>query len=361
MKLRPHQEKVVKWALARPRGLIISPAGSGKTVMMAAIAKEFIYQYQEPVGVLAPTNETCQQCHESMSSFGVNMDYVEIRCPHSSVDFSTKSLVLVDECKHLPSDLWFNCFKGDFVPDHIFGFDATPFKDFDEERNERLLSIFGNESITIDRSEIGESLCEARVALSGATDPHLEDRINANTEKLVGIRKRFMRIPEGELRAMCLWQSIIDIGIVNNINRNNQVIRWAKTHPREQVLALVPSVTLGEWLEHAIPNSLCVHSKLGTKKRKAAMESFRAGELKCMIATSLADEGLDLPNAKVLILVSGGRSSQKTVQRTARVLRSHHSKDGAIIYDFKDTFHPLAAKHATLRQGIYKELGYSFA
>lgn len=360
MILRPHQEKVVRWARERSHGLVISPAGSGKSLMMAAIAKEFIHKYNEPIGVLAPTNETCAQCYTAMESLGVDMSFMEIRCPHLSVDFSNKGLVLVDECKHFPTNLYKSCFKSG-LPNAMFGFDATPFKDFDDERNEELSAIFGDQSITIDRSEIGESLCEASVVLSDSTDANLEDRINSNTEKLVGIRKRFMRIPEGELRAMCLWQSIIDIGIVNNRARNLQVVRWAKTHPGEQVLALVPSVTLGEQLEAQIPNSLCVHSKLGAKKRKAAMDSFRAGDLKCMIATSLADEGLDLPNAKVLILVSGGRSSQKTVQRTARVLRSHHSKDGAIIYDFKDTFHPLAAKHATLRQGIYKELGYSFA
>ena len=360
MTLRPHQEKVVKWARERERGLVISPAGSGKSLMMAAIAKEYIYEIGGSVGVLAPTNETCAQCYSAMESLGVDMAMVEIRCPHSSVDFSGKGLLLCDESKHFPTNLYKSCFKSGF-PQFMFGFDATPFKDFDDERNDELSAIFGNESITIDRSEIGESLCEARVVLSDSTDANLEDRINANTEKLIGIRKRFMRIPEGELRAMCLWQSIIDIGIVNNRARNLQVVRWAKTHPGEQVLALVPSVTLGEQLEAQIPNSLCVHSKLGAKKRKAAMESFRAGDLKCMIATSLADEGLDLPNAKVLILVSGGRSSQKTVQRTARVLRSHHSKDGAIIYDFKDTFHPLAAKHATLRQAIYRDLGYSFA
>jgi len=360
MTLRPHQEKVFHWSQARPRGLIVSPARSGKTYMMAAIAKEFIFQYAMPVGVLAPTNETCDQCYKSMEKFGIDMSFVEIRCPHSSVDFSDKELVLIDETKHLCSDLWFNCLRNR-RPRYMFGFDATPFKDFDDERNQRLLSIFDEQIITIDRSEISDSQCEARVVLSDSTDSNLGDQIDFNTEKLVGIRKRFMRIPEGELRAMCLWQSIIDIGIVNNHARNQQVIRWAKTHPGEQVLALVPSVTLGEQLEAQIPNSMCVHSKLGSKKRKAAMDSFRAGDLKCMIATSLADEGLDLPNAKVMILVSGGRSSQKTIQRTARVLTAHHSKDGAIIYDFKDTFHPLAAKHATLRQGIYKELGYSFA
>lgn len=357
MTLRPHQQNAREWADQYDRGLIVSPAGSGKTYMKAAIALDCMNATGGTIGVLAPTNETCAQIYKSMVAMGVDMDFVEIRCPHSSVDFSRKEMVLIDECKHAVSDLWYNCFeKG--LPNRLFGFDATPFKDFDDERNDALRRLFDNHILVIDPSEIGDSLCSAKVILSDATDPFLEDRINSNTERLVRTRSRFMRIEEGELRAMCLWQSIIDIGIVNNVARNNQVVRWAKSHLEEQVLILVPSVTLGERYEKLIPNSLCVHSKLGKPKRRKAMEDFKAGTLKCMIATSLADEGLDLPNAKVLIMVSGGRSTQKTIQRTARVLRSHHSKDGAIIYDFEDLFHPTATKHAQRRQAVYREMEY---
>lgn len=357
MTLRPHQQKAREWANQYDRGLIVSPAGSGKTYMMAAIALDCMNTTGGTIGVLAPTNETCAQIYKSMVAMGIDMSFVEIRCPHSSVDFSRKEMVLIDECKHAVSDLWSNCLDNG-LPNRLFGFDATPFRDFDDERNNELRRLFDNHILTIDPSEIGNSLCGAKVILSDATDPFLDVRINSNTERLVRTRSRFMRIEEGELRAMCLWQSIIDIGIVNNAARNSQVIRWAKSHFDEQVLILVPSVTLGERYEQQIPGSLCVHSKLGKPKRRQAMEDFKAGKLKCMIATSLADEGLDLPNAKVLIMVSGGRSTQKTIQRTARVLRSHHTKDGAIIYDFNDLFHPTAAKHAQRRQEVYREMEY---
>ena len=360
--LRPHQQKALDWAAERRRGIIQSPAGSGKTVMMAAIAKAFLdANPQEQVGVLAPTNETCAQSYESFQKFGIPMESVEIRCPHGSVDFSGKQLVLVDECKHFPSDQWSNCLRGK-IPSRFFGFDATPFKDFDDERNDRLLNVFGDEILTIDHSEIGSSLCTAKVILSDATDLGLERRIDAATEKLVAVRKRFMRtVPDGELRAMCLWQTITDIGITNNGARNRQVGLWMNAHKDDQALVLVPTVTLGEHLAKMAPWAKLVHSKLGKSYRKKAMEDYRSGALRCMIATSLADEGLDLPNAKVLILVSGGRSSQKTIQRTARVLRDHHTKDGAIIYDFNDLFHPVAAKHAQNRQRIYREMEYEFA
>ena len=87
------------------------------------------------------------------------------------------------------------------------------------------------------------------------------------------------------------------------------------------------------------------------------MEEFKSGNLKTMIATSLADEGLDLPNAELLIMVSGGRSPQKTIQRASRVLRKTNTKNFATIYDFSDKFHPIGAFHARKRIKSYKQLG----
>jgi superfamily II DNA or RNA helicase len=80
-----------------------------------------------------------------------------------------------------------------------------------------------------------------------------------------------------------------------------------------------------------------------------------------MIATSLADEGLDLPNVETLVMVSGGRSAQKTIQRASRALRRTETKTDARIYDFLDNFHPMAIAHAKKRIKCYKELGCHFA
>lgn len=78
-----------------------------------------------------------------------------------------------------------------------------------------------------------------------------------------------------------------------------------------------------------------------------------------VIAASLADEGLDLPMANVLILVSGGRSSAKIEQRTGRVLRQWVGKEGSLIYDFEDHQHPMMRRHAMARQRLYWKLGYT--
>jgi superfamily II DNA or RNA helicase len=126
-------------------------------------------------------------------------------------------------------------------------------------------------------------------------------------------------------------------------------------------LVLVPRVTLGEEYARMIEGSVLVHSKMKKSLRKQAMDDFKAGRITKMIATSLADEGLDLPNVENLIMVSGGRSAQKTIQRASRALRIAPGKYHAMIYDFMDNFHPMAIAHSKKRIKCYKELGCHFA
>jgi superfamily II DNA or RNA helicase len=78
-----------------------------------------------------------------------------------------------------------------------------------------------------------------------------------------------------------------------------------------------------------------------------------------MIATSLADEGLDVPRAAVLILAAGGRSASKIEQRTGRVMRPHESKEIGTIHDFADEGASFAHAQFKARMKIYKKLGYT--
>jgi superfamily II DNA or RNA helicase len=159
---------------------------------------------------------------------------------------------------------------------------------------------------------------------------------------------------------MCAWEALTEIGICGNHTRNGTAILLANVSSATgPTLVLVPRVTLGEMYARKIQGSILVYSKMPKKARREAMEEFKAGNVRTMIATSLADEGLDLPNVHTLVMVSGGRSAQKTIQRASRALRRAPGKDTAIIHDFKDTFHPLAQAHSKKRVKCYKELGCS--
>lgn len=265
--------------------------------------------------------------------------------------------ILVHNCKHSPAAGWRRIIES--CSGLRYGFDATPWCD-DDERNAVTRTLFRNRIYEIKRSDIGDSLADAYLELSDATDLNLQQKIDDNIDRLFNSRRKYMRISDEELKRMCAWESLVDIGICQNDARNQYAINYALEHLDMQTLILIPRITLGEEYEAAIPNSRLVHSKIGKKDRRAYMEEFKAGNLRTMIATSLADEGLDLPNVELLIMVSGGRSSQKTIQRASRALRKTDSKNCATIVDFYDRFHPIGAFHAKKRMKCYRELGCVF-
>ena len=357
MNLREYQQKAVEWAKTSD-GLIIAPAGSGKTWIAASIIKN----YQNcgsglRFGWLAPTRETCQQARTSLRVAGVPDEIVDVRCPHDSVDFSKKDMLIVDEAKHSPAAGWRRIIES--CDGERYGFDATPWSD-NEDRNIVIKELFNQRVYEIKRSDIGDSLADAYLEISDATDLNIQQKIDDNIDRLFNARRRYMRISDDELKRMCAWESLVEIGICQNRERNDYAINYALEHLDMQTLILIPRITLGEDYEKRIPGSLLVHSKIAKKQRKAAMEEFKAGNLRTMIATSLADEGLDLPNVELLIMVSGGRSSQKTIQRASRALRKTETKNCATIVDFSDKFHPIGAFHAKKRMTCYRELGCIF-
>lgn len=357
MNLREYQKKAVEWAKTSD-GLIIAPAGSGKTWIAASIIKH--YHQLHPgwsFGWTAPTRETCQQARTSLRVAGITDEIVDVRCPHESVDFSKKQLLVTDECKHAPARVLRSIIES--CHGLRFGFDATPWCD-DEDRNAVTRTLFRNRTYEIKRSDIGDSLADAYLEISDATDLNLHQKIDDNIKRLFDARRRYMRISDDELKRMCAWESLVDIGICQNNERNAYAIDYAIEHLDMQTLILIPRIALGEEYEAAIPNARLVHSKIGKKDRRAYMEEFKAGNLRTMIATSLADEGLDLPNVELLIMVSGGRSSQKTIQRASRALRKTDSKNCATIVDFSDKFHPIGAFHSKKRMKCYRELGCVF-
>ena len=355
MNLRPYQRRAVEWSKCND-GLIVAPAGSGKTWIAAAILRHHMEGNTKKAGWLAPTIETCEQGMAAAELAGVG-DRVEVRCPHKSVDFSDKEILIVDEAKRSPAATLaaiINPFKG-----LRYGFDATPWHDSDKERNDELKRMFPS-IFVITREDVGDALVDATVILKDDSDDNLERRIDANIDRLMSVRSRYMRISKDEMNAMCAWESIVDIGIAGNALRNKAAIDFANDNAGKQRLILVPRVTLGEDYERKIPSSLLLHSGVAKKARREAVQAFRAGDLSCIVATSLADEGLDLPNVEVLVMLSGGRSSQKTIQRASRALRVSPGQKMATILDFRDRFHPIAMRQAMKRIQTYRSLGCIF-
>ena len=68
------------------------------------------------------------------------------------------------------------------------------------------------------------------------------------------------------------------------------------------------------------------HSKLLPRERVAALHLFATGQCKALVAARVLDEGIDVPEADLAIIVSATKTRRQMIQRMGRVLRP--KKDG---------------------------------
>ena len=62
------------------------------------------------------------------------------------------------------------------------------------------------------------------------------------------------------------------------------------------------------------------------------MSDFRSGVLPILVTSKVLNEGVDVPEANVAIVVSGSGSVREHVQRLGRVLRAREGKS-AVLYE----------------------------
>lgn len=87
--------------------------------------------------------------------------------------------------------------------------------------------------------------------------------------------------------------------------------------------------------QQGIP-AICVSSEINERIRNAIFKGVREGRIGVIVVTPLGREGLDLPNIKVLIMASGGKSVVSVPQTIGRALRSAPDKKAAIVIDIDD-------------------------
>jgi hypothetical protein len=99
-------------------------------------------------------------------------------------------------------------------------------------------------------------------------------------------------------------------------------------------LVLVQQYNHGEALKKYIPDATFIKGNMPRKKRREAIEAMRDGSLPCAIATTLADEGLDVERLGCVAVAGGGKSITRVYQRVGRALRKFDGKERAIIFLF---------------------------
>jgi DNA excision repair protein ERCC-3 len=130
-------------------------------------------------------------------------------------------------------------------------------------------------------------------------------------------------------------------------------------HSKEQILVIGQYLDqlddLGETLGCPV-----IQGSTPQKVREELFQSFRTGEISCLVVSKVANFSIDLPEATIAIQVSGAFGSrQEEAQRLGRVLRPKADGRGARFYSVvsRDTIDQDFAQN---RQRFLAEQGYSY-
>jgi superfamily II DNA or RNA helicase len=81
--------------------------------------------------------------------------------------------------------------------------------------------------------------------------------------------------------------------------------------------------------EHLIMPFTC---DIGRQERDEVLERFRRGDLRALVSARVLNEGLDVPDADVAVVVGAGLGEREHVQRVGRLLRPSPGKR-ALVYE----------------------------
>ena len=361
--LRDYQAEAAEWLQPRRRGLIHGPAGCGKT-RLAAWA--MIYRAWDDAHVvwISNTKEQCQQAHDTVKETdrGWTGMTIEFPCAAGNPDVSRADIIIFDEAHHLPAETW-TAIMLRAKPDAIvWALTATP--NHENPLRNMVMEAAFPERFVIDRARLlaAGHLVEGKVLMHDVDTPgefnkEIEAAVVLETRRRV---VRFPRVNPAEHMRRAQWQ-ITQEFTQKNEKRNDKIVSLAQASIAESrsSLLLVHSIEHGESLVARIPGALLVHSKVGAKTRRQLISDFREGKLLCLAATSLADEGLDVPIASTLVLAAGGRSSGKLEQRAGRILRPYAGKRGGIVHDLLDRGSIFGHAQARARMKTWTKLGYN--
>jgi len=353
----PHQaEALAAWIAAGKRGVVVLPTGAGKSYL----AELAIAEVRRSTLVVAPTIDLMNQwvgllaaafSAELVGAIGggsndlkpltvTTYDSAHIHMERLADRFG---LVVFDEVHHLPSPAYSQAAEGLIAPFRL-GLTATPERaDGSEARLDELIGrVVYRRDIQDLRGAYLASYETVRLRVELAPDERAaHDRARALYRGFVERNRiamsdpagwgRFLQLaarsPEGR-EALLAWREQRRIAlrcrakleVLENLlaqHKDDPAIVFCADNDTVHHIArtwLVPALT------HETP----------APERKAVLDDFGAGRVRAIVTARVLNEGVDLPNARVGIVLSGTATVREHVQRLGRLLRKQADKEATL-------------------------------
>ncbi len=367
-----HQSAALEaWIQAGRQGVVILPTGSGKS-FLAMLAMQ---RTQRSTLICVPTLDLMHQWYANLSEAfpeteiglhgGGSKDLSSILIStydsaHRLIEHNGNrwGFLIFDEVHHLAGDLYKTIAEYSLAP-YRLGLTAT--LERPDGRHSSILELVGQVAYRANPEDLAGNalapydLVRLSVELSPAEreeyTAHLETRtafLKKRNIRLSGLDgwSRFIResakTPEGR-RAMLAHRELKRLSKAADAKlRTLDDVLQAHLEERTLIFTddnetvydiskklLIPAIT------HQTP----------VKERHSILELFRSGAYPVLVASRVLNEGVDVPEASLAVVLSGTGSNREHIQRLGRILRPRPNKRAKLIEMVsKDTLEEATAK-----------------
>ncbi|BDB97537.1 DEAD/DEAH box helicase family protein [Saccharolobus caldissimus] len=356
IKLRKYQEDALYTWFRNRWGIIVLPTGAGKTV----IGLKAIALIKLSTLIVVPTIDLLNQWHESIKEL-LNVEagrigggYDDLKgitvITYDSAYSKLESIgnkfafVIFDEVHHLPSEGYSIIAQGLAAP-YRLGLTATPERS--DGRDVLYPSLVGPIVYRVPVSNlVGKYLSNfaiQRIYVNLTKDEEKEYKYYRGILRNF-LRKRGMKLTslsdfnklvkiaakDKEAReALLAWHEALKIAVnsrakieklkelLEELNNEKIIIFTRNTSMAYEIskLFLIPAITY----------------KTPKAERLEILEKFKANEYRVIVTSSVLDEGVDVPDASVAIVLGGYGTSRQFMQRLGRILRKKENKIARLI------------------------------
>ncbi|MEM2196884.1 MAG: DEAD/DEAH box helicase [Sulfolobales archaeon] len=347
--LRDYQREAIdRWVKNGHRGVVALPTGSGKTlVAIAAIAetgertlvvvitKDHVKQWYEellkatdvpPEMIGFYYSEEKRLAPITITTYQSAFRYISRLAPHFG-------LLVVDEVHHLPAEKFKAIALGSPAPKRL-GLSATPYRE--DGKHVELFPLMGGVVYYKLPAELAEAgylaqyeVITVKVGLKpDERKKYLElkkkyrDLVNgAKFEDVLEAARRGDRRAIEALKLVTEMRKIVQMS-ESKIEKVKEIVEKEKG---AKIIVFAHYVDLARRIAEEVSGYLLTGDTEGPK-REEVLRSFRERREGVLVVTTVGDEGLNIPDATVGILVAGTSSPRQFVQRLGRLLRPSPGK-----------------------------------
>ena len=354
---RPFQTASIEaWRAHERCGVIVLPTGAGKT----HVATMAIEMCNRQTLVIVPTLDLMNQWYDLLvSTFNAEIGLIgggfyEIGAitvttyasafRHQERLGNQFGLIIFDEAHHLPGEGYRYAAEFAIAPFRL-GLTATPERtDGGEEFLEDLIGqiVFQLEAQQLAGEYLADYIIE-RVEVDLSED---EREAYARERKIYTDFRRAKNLPYGQegwrmfliqsarsedgRRAMKAYRNYkkIALGTESKLHVLQDLL---VRHKHDKVLIF----TAENEMVYRISNDYLIPAithETNVKERKFWLDAFNNGDVLALATSKVLNEGVNIPDASVAIILSGSGSSREHIQRLGRILRKKDDKQ-AVLYE----------------------------